>query len=247
MHPFDGREAVLAARVGSWNYRLNDECSDEDFKFFVLPILDDLYANKMYHTSIVGAKIDYSAHDVRKIRDLLFKANIAYLEVFESDQLEYDAFEHPEMHAIVGMKKDIYKMNLPYLYTACMGQHFGKIDRLNKATEGTEHLLQLYGYNTKEALHAYRNVDFLVRFAETGFRDFRKALKYASGEYSEMIGIKHGRLTRQEFLEKSAKRKSEAERYQSLYYDQPILHEVKEKIDSLIKQLVNRSVVKNTL
>ena len=45
---FGERKVVFKALVGSHNYNLNDETSDKDYKYFVLPTFDDLYTGKMF-------------------------------------------------------------------------------------------------------------------------------------------------------------------------------------------------------
>ena len=47
----DHRIAVLKALVGSHNYNLNTESSDKDYKYFVLPTLDDLYDGTIFSAS----------------------------------------------------------------------------------------------------------------------------------------------------------------------------------------------------
>lgn len=44
----DHRIVVLKALVGSHNYNLNTESSDKDYKYFVLPTLDDLYNGTIF-------------------------------------------------------------------------------------------------------------------------------------------------------------------------------------------------------
>ena len=72
------------------------------------------------------------------------------------------------------------KMNLKYLYDACIGMHYNKMKYLEKGTEGTKHLVEKYGYDTKQAVHAWRILDFLRAFADNEFTDFIKTIKSRS-------------------------------------------------------------------
>ena len=82
------------------------------------------------------------------------------------------------LNQILEMKDSIARMNLSYLYKACIGMHQNKMKLLEKGTSGTQHLVEKYGWDTKQGMHAYRVLDFLERFLETGFEDFKQAIKY---------------------------------------------------------------------
>lgn len=75
---------IFRALVGSHNYNLNTETSDYDYKVFVAPTFDDLYFNKQYSKSIIGEEQDLDIHDVRKVSNLWWKANVNFLEVTNS-------------------------------------------------------------------------------------------------------------------------------------------------------------------
>lgn len=173
---FNDRKVVFKALVGSHNYNLNDETSDKDWKYFVLPTFDDLYEGKMFSTSKVGTEEDYDVHDIRKLGDLFWKANVNFLEVLYSKEFEFGKIIDERQSLKLGdiwliqeifeLRESIVTMNLPYLYSACKGMYHEKMKRLTKGTEGTQHLVDKYGYDTKQALHAYRILDFIVRFHE---------------------------------------------------------------------------------
>ena len=61
------REVVIKAVVGSHNYNLNTENSDEDFKYFVMPTFEDLYKGKFFSYSTQSDELDYTVHDIRKL------------------------------------------------------------------------------------------------------------------------------------------------------------------------------------
>lgn len=236
MDNFGNRKVVFKALVGSHNYNLNDETSDKDYKYFVMPTFDDLYKGKMFSASKVGTTEDYDVHDVRKLVDLFWKANVNFLEVLYSKDFEWHI---SSAQTLFRMRQEIVTMNLPYLYSACKGMYFEKMKRLEKGTEGTQHLVDKYGYDTKQALHAYRVRDFCIRFAENDFSDFNDAMRYETDEFHQMLlDIKHGKFSRSEFdsilylqdeyfVEAEAKFKSQS----------PNL-ETKAKLEQLIKNLV---------
>jgi predicted nucleotidyltransferase len=249
---FEGRKVVFKALVGSHNYNLNDENSDKDYKYFVLPTFDDLYHGKMFSTSKVSPTEDYSVHDIRKLGDLLWKANLNFLEVLYSKETEifmlgeHCRFKHyPDAVDWIFENRDkLVTMNLPYLYNACKGMHFEKMKRLNQASEGTQHLLDKYGYNTKEALHAYRVLDFCDRFATNEFTSFDKAIYYDyPPNRAFLMGIKHGEFSESEFrvLMDSILTYRFA-RLENVYKAQKPDIALKEELDEIIKDLVKENI-----
>lgn len=194
---FEGRKVAFKALVGSHNYNLNDETSDKDYKYFVFPNFDDLYDNKYYALpSQVTEELDYDVHDVRKIPQLFYKANINFVEVLYSKEVETANNEF--LFELYGMRDKLSKMNLPYFYHACKGMHFNKMDYLYKGTKGTRHLVKQFGYDTKQALHAYRVLDFPERLVYTDF-SFLDAMKYNTNEREFMLAIKTGAFSELEF------------------------------------------------
>lgn len=192
------RKQLLKANTGSWNYNLQTKNSDKDFKVFVAPLFEDLYKGQMYAHSIITDTVDLDIHDIRKLPELLWKSNIAYLELLFSDDITFS--DDSDFDRILVLKDEISRINLPQLFKSCGGMYLNRMKKLDKATEGTEHLVDKYGYNTKEALHMYRTLDLLVRFKENGFKDFGKALKYDQFEREFMIAILNGRFSREEFV-----------------------------------------------
>lgn len=141
-----GREIVLKSLVGSWNYNLNTPESDKDFKVFVCPTFEELYYGQRYQKTVIGEEEDLDIHDVRKLSDLLFKANINYLEALASVEFCIPN-GNLEMKQIYNMRDDIFRMNLPYFFNACQGMFYQKMKLLTKGTEGTQHLVDKYGYD----------------------------------------------------------------------------------------------------
>lgn len=234
------RIEVFRALVGSHNYNLNDETSDKDFKIFVLPTFDDLYKGKMYSDSKIGKDFDYDVHDIRKLSELFWKANINFLEVLYSK--EHHGY-FLDLFKIYSLKDQLATMNLPYLYNACKGMHFEKMKRLDKPTEGTAHLIEKYGYNTKEALHAYRVLDFITRFAYTDFTDFKWAMTYNEETRAEMLAIKQGRLSKEQFIEFVTLKFNHFEKFARAYGEQKPNEELKEHLDSIIYNMIRRNIV----
>lgn len=236
------REFILKALVGSHNYKLNTKGSDKDYKGFVAPTFEELYKHQYYSNQTVTELVDISEHDIRKLPDLLFKSNLNFMEVLFSDEITM--INSPELQEIFSLKDEIARINLPYLYNACAGTHIQKMNALNKGTEGTQHLVDKFGFDTKQAVHAYRVENFPVRFEATGFTDFKKAMTYEGEDRDFILSIKHGEFSEETFRN-----------FMKHYHESTFIHmkevyhsykpnlELKERLDQLIMQLVKKSIL----
>ncbi len=234
------REKLLWCVVGSHNYNLNDKDSDKDFKIFVLPTFDDLYFGNQFSTETkVGDEFDYNAHDVRKLPYLWWKSNINFVEVLFSTDVRCNPRYVRYIELVFANKEKLASMNLPYLYSACLGMHFNKYKLLEKGTAGTQFLVDKFGYDTKQALHCYRVLDFLQRYKDNGFSDFRQAIWYSDSKRDFMLQIKHGAYSLEQFKEMVLQKRYETEILKTIYQEQPINNDVKQKLDDATKELVS--------
>lgn len=239
MEFYDKKVAFLSI-VGSHNYNLNTNTSDKDYKAFIIPTFDDLYNNKMFSKNIISEKTDLKVHDIRKLPDLLFKANVNYLEVLFSEELtiNQDIKEWKLLDELIALKNKIAKMNLPYLYKACKGMYYNRIKRLNNGTQETIHLVEKYGYDTKQAYNAYRILDFAERFYQTDFKNFKKAIYYNEKEKIKLLNIRNGKYSKEEINEMIMKKFDNFNKLEEIYTKQSIDRELYDKLKELIKKLV---------
>lgn len=251
------RTVALKALVGSHNYNLHTDemiykgivlpASDKDYKVFVLPTFEDLYKQKMFADQIIGVSEDNDIHDIRKLVDLFYKSNINFIEVVYSTELvipnKLPEKQRKLLVELLSYKNEIVKMNLPHLFNACGGMHHNKMKLLEKGTEGTQHLVEAFGYDTKQALHAYRVLDFIIRFADTDFKDFKQAMTYTGKERDFMLEIKHG------FFDIDSYRNFVSFYYESKYktlrdkYSANPNEELKEHIGNIVMELVKLEIV----
>lgn len=233
MDEYQGRPVVISALVGSHNYNLNTPESDKDYKYFVLPTFDDLYDNKEETKAVVTQELDYTVHDLRKLNHVLWKSNINFIEILFSKDMKIS----PSLIDIYTARETIARMNLPYLYDACVGMHHQKRARLDKFSEGNQHL-QKFGYNTKEAMHSYRVVDFLVRYAKNGFRSFQDAIWYRDDEHVRevLFGIKAGMVDKENILIRLNTILGHAEKFKEAYKSSPEDLQTKEWLYTLLKK-----------
>jgi uncharacterized protein len=192
---FGNRPVAIKALVGSWASNLQTVNSDEDWKYFVTPTFDDLYAGKMFSSANVSETVDYDCHDIRQLGNLLWKSNINFIVVLFSPKVECN----PGLQWIFDNADRYASMNLPYFYSATMGMHFEKMKKLLEPTGNTQILVDKFGYDTKQACHAYRCLLVLGRLADN--MPMRHALWFSneSWEREILIDIKAGELSLDEF------------------------------------------------
>lgn len=240
----EGRTWLFQALVGSHNYNLNTKESDRDYKVFFLPNFDDLYTKSTFHNSTLTDEYDIDAHDIRHVEDLWYKANVNFLEVLFSEELIFnpviDDYTENLLMKIFDMKDDIARMNLPYLYKACIGMHHNKMDLLLKGTSGTKHLVDEFGYDTKMALHAYRILDFLGWFAHYGFSEFKDSIWY--NDTSSLLDIKHGRYSLDSFHQIINIKLKGIKQLEEDYMTHSFNLKTKRKLAEIIKELVKHNI-----
>jgi hypothetical protein len=233
--------------VGSHNYLLADETSDIDKKLFVLPEFDDLYNMELFSMpDVITPTVDYAVNDIRKLPKLLWGSNIAYIEVLFSNDVcsPYYGVMPDELNKLFGVRNRIARMNLFKMFESCMGGQYQRMCNLKKGTANTQHLIEKFGYCTKQACHAYRNIDVLIRYAENGFKDFGKAIRYdIPGESKIIMDIKQGRVAEQDFHDLMDDKRVQAMKLRDEYKSKPIDEECLSIINGLIKSLVKEHIV----
>jgi hypothetical protein len=236
--------------VGSHNYNLNHPTSDKDYKVVFLPTFDDLYLKREYsHPQIITNIADYDFHDVRKLENVWWKANINFLEMLYTEEIcvnpDIDYATRLLIQDIFTMRDEIVTMNLPYLFDACIGMHMNKVKLMHKGTAGTMHLVEQHGYDTKQAAHSWRVLNFLIRFAENEFMDFKDAIWYKDGEIDKTLikGIQFGLHDIEDIKEILGIYKDFVEKnYKETYKSKEPNLETQAKLHNIIKEIVKENI-----
>jgi len=246
------RNVVMKALVGSNNYNLQTEervidgriilASDKDYKAFITPTFEELYRKTMFVKSEIGIEEDIEIHDVRKLPDLFWKSNLNYLEPLYSKELWMDG--SVEMAEIYSLRQEIFNMNLPVMIKHLWGTYRQKMKLLPKGTESTQVLVDLFGYDTKQGQHAYRHLDFGIKYAELDFKNPELALRYSGGDLDFMTEMKFGSFRQEvfenmiQFIEES-RFKHVIEKYEAMKPNE----ELREHLDSLIMSIVRKNLI----
>ena len=238
---------VFKSLVGSVNYNLHTETSDMDYKVFVIPSFDDLYFSRVYSESISTEEEDLEIHDIRKLDKMLYKSNVNFLEILFSEEIiineELSVSSRRCVDELFKKKELIARMNLPYLYDACIGLCKNKMLVLEKGTRNTAYLIEKYGYDTKAAMSAYRILDFIKRYKENGFNNFANAIKYTDDERKSIIDIKNGAYSLNDIKDMISDILNDVEsNYKHVYKSNKIQEEIHIEVMGLIKEIVKLNV-----
>lgn len=238
----DNRKIALKSLVGSCNYNTANKNSDKDFKVFTLPTFSDLYEGFIFKKNVVGDKEDYDIHDIRRLEKLLFKSNVNYTEVLFSDYLTLGSDLHPKsivhIEELLKRKEDIASMNLPYFFRSSFGMFNERFKYLTKGTKDTKELVEKFGYDTKQASQGYRILDFLIRYHDRDFKDFKGAIYYNDEEREQIMDIKEGRYGLPEFSRMIDKKAEEAKLLEEIYVTKDENLEVREFLKETLKKII---------
>lgn len=150
--------------IGSQNYNLHDSTSDKDYKSFVLPTFDDIYYGNKLNEHVANDKGIKFYKSIKELPNLLFKkASFNNLELLYSvDKVRSERFIEID-DWLNNNRDEIFKANLPRLFDSTIGEAHSRIKNvsLGKSCPSTVHLVEKYGYDTKDAMHAFRQFLYL--------------------------------------------------------------------------------------
>jgi len=241
------RVAILRALTGSQNSGLSDATSDTDYKYFILPNFDDLYSSTYSSASVVTRTEDYTAHDIRKLPRLLYMANPNFLEILASSEtISY--FVNDATRALFdelyNLRLDIFKMNLPKVFHACIGVYYQELSNLTKvrdnAKDCTTALIKTYGYDTKSAMHAIKSLDLVSRLSK-GER-YDSAIRYSEESKKKLLLIKSGAFSLAEFRGYADGKLQDTMKLRPYFDEKQPNEELKEEVYNIVKKIVRVNI-----
>jgi predicted nucleotidyltransferase len=234
------RKVAFEVVVGSENYNLKFnsnlegvESSDKDVKRLEYPTFDDLYLGKEFlkSKSSVSQELDVETHDVRKLSHLLKKSNINFIEMLYSvEATSYDSL----YYTLIRIREEVARMNLPYLYEACMGM----FHRKKGAFERDFNTPQAY----KNGMTMYRLLDFLERYYKADFTDFASAMRYEDNDPMRhfLLSMRAGEYSSEQLSELVEDKRKSTEYLKEIYRSQSVNETTKLKIDEIVRTHVKR-------
>lgn len=243
---FTARALVFKALAGSHNYNLNNEKSDKDYKLFVFPTFDDIYNKTEYNLNQTSTKEDYTVHDIRKLPELLWKGNLNFIEMLYSTEYQLPPHNEnnwgPAIRIFDFMKEhknDLATMNLPELYNSALGMGKKKQKEMFKNSPARKISFENFGYDPKNACHAIRCLDFLVRLYENNL-NVESAFRYKNAEPEKqlLINVKSGQYSAETCNALIFMKRSQIMQFEKFYTSYP----KNEKLYEEFKQLVKNNI-----
>jgi hypothetical protein len=191
----DSTSLAFCSVVGSWNYGLADKNSDVDFKVTYLPGFRHFYDNKFPKMNVVGKDIDFTLAPFNTYVEHVLKGNINFFEVLYTAEPYWFYTDHPEVHDVMEILREMVPMNALRMRNACMGTAAQKMKRLQKYSIDNEYMEEKFGYNLKEATNAVRQLGFLISFMGHGYvnlrgHDLMKQVKMLKrGQFTESMAV----------------------------------------------------------
>jgi predicted nucleotidyltransferase len=239
------RKISFKALVGSHNYNLQIESSDKDFKAFFIPNFEDLYSGEKYSKSIISDTEDVEYHDIRKLPDMLWKSNVNFLEVlFSMEVHKYD-----ELYDwLCSKREEIARMNLPYLYDACMGMFNKKYKEFQRdvnyiTKDDLNNFEQWKNKINKHAMSALRILDFLERYKNFNY-NFQLAIRYTyEAQRDNLLSVRKGKYSFNELDEMmQLTEQYTIEKLKDWYKGHKPNEEMKQWVEYVVKEHVKENV-----
>lgn len=249
---YKDRKWLFKSLVGSHNYNLNTETSDKDYKVFVLPTFDDLYYGEKVSKSETSEKEDFAIHDIRMLTNMLYKSNVNFIEVLFSKELVInDEFLFTDVHdfiiKLINNREEYAKMNLPYLWNACIGMYHQNRSKMMYVNFNEEKNLTAM-FNSKKAMTAYRILDFLERYAlflqhEKIDQPFKMAIYYYDNDEREMLlKIKNEAALPEVKTLLDYKLEKVETNYKDFYKESKVNEKLKLELEKDIKKLIYENI-----
>lgn len=165
---YPNKDWLVIAAQGSMNYGMFDEDSDVDTKILTIPSLEDLALNKppISHTLILDNNEHCDVKDIREYFKIVRKQNINFTEIFFTDYWLVNPSYTDLWLTLRNNAELITTGNLNRLGKCCYGMCQEKAHALCHPYPSKLHLLEKYGFDSKQLTHAMRMQDFLTDILE---------------------------------------------------------------------------------
>lgn len=165
---YPNKDWFVIAAQGSMNYGMFDKDSDVDTKILTIPSLEDLALNKppISHTLILDNNEHCDVKDIREYFKIVRKQNINFTEIFFTDYWLVNPSYTDLWLTLRNNAELITTGNLNRLGKCCYGMCQEKAHALCHPYPSKLHLLEKYGFDSKQLTHAMRMQDFLTDILE---------------------------------------------------------------------------------
>ena len=201
---------LILIMYGSFNYNLNTEESDKDYRGFTL--------QKELKNGVANFEIDNYEVCINHLETFmheLLKLSPKYIELLFSDTIliskELSLEERSLLAYIFNLKNDIVKMNLKRLYNRFMEEYHLHMKWITDVGDSLD--------TNNYYIHSYRLLDILIRFYSSNFKDYKNSIKYGDDDFSRnlILNFKKGLISLKDFNSELMKKLDHAIRLEEFY------------------------------
>ena len=185
---------IFTSLVGSHNYNLNTEQSDEDYKSIVIPTMEQIFSNKLANKSVTSKYRDESAVDIRTFRKELLSGSPNSIEMLFSQSMDYPEGSKT-IDTLLSLREEIAGMNKHKLFDAYMGMARGDKNKLEKPVHEGSSAKPYYdehGYNTKVLVNIIRGYSTIIRYALNDYSNYEDTIFLEDELREAMLFAKNG-------------------------------------------------------
>lgn len=176
------QQVVFVAQVGSLNYNLETEDSDEDYEVFLLPTFDTFYKRNQVSNDVKVDGVDVKFKEISLLANQLVKSNPNFLQLLFSKNLVYCA---PELEWMLRFRELMAASNTQRLYDSLFGMYKESLSRLKKSYDADT-------FNSKALMQMHRVTLLTDAYAASQFLSYRNALYLHPSSRRHCLLLKKG-------------------------------------------------------
>lgn len=214
------RTTALAGTVGSDVYNTRLETSDLDWKHYMFPSVEDLYANQQPSYERHEPGNDRVYRDARLLAHQLKRTNLNTLEVLYSPRLDV----HPSLAELVDSRDDLARVDLPRFFDSTLGTFRQHRDAFRRSLDDVNHAATVrHGYDPKPYAHLHRLRYLLTTYMEHDFDSLRPALRFPDGDpfRDVLLALRGGVHTVDEAVHMTETLEQDVVRLKAAYHARP--------------------------
>lgn len=227
---------IFTSLVGSHNYNLNTEQSDEDYKSIVIPNMEQIFSNKLANKSLTSKERDESLVDIRTFRKEILSSSPNSIEMLFSLSMDYQEGSKT-IETLLSLREEIAGMNKPKLFDAYMGMAKGDKNKLEKPVHEGSSAKPYYdehGYNTKVLVNIIRWYTTIIRYAQSGFSNYADSIFVEEDLRNAILFAKHGGFTLKEAKAMIEGLESQAKTFVKDYHSSEFNQELADKVTEML-------------
>lgn len=193
---------IIGGVVGSFNFRMNDELSDVDTRYYTMPTLTDLIQKRKKRHLYFMDNHDIQVHDIRRLPYMIRMGDMNQISIlFSREQFTNEKYADL-VNTLIEKREEIAESALSSIYSWGRSMFEKKMGQL-QTYKVTEAMYQEHGYNTKNACQAVYHLRMVERYMYNLAYNVRNPMMTAidcSEIREDMMKIKNGAYTLDEFM-----------------------------------------------